>query len=403
MCWSIGSLSPSELQRTLRDLRIHAFTPSSFHPNPFLKNLTMEKRKLNVAVLMGGKSAEHEVSLSSGRMVLKSLDRTKYNVKPIILTRAGQWLIPTDYLSIGGASSGDDEMPSPLVIQPLNTGSALQQTTDDAVDVVFLALHGAYGEDGTIQGLLELSDIPYTGSGVLSSALAMHKIRSLQIFEQVGLPVANYRAFDCWKWAENRESLTHEIARELGYPCVVLPVEQGSSVGVTIAHDAARLAEGIDRALSFGNEVLVEEYIAGEEVTCGVLGNLPGLEPIALAPTHIIPKENEFFDYEAKYTPGATEEVTPPRLPQELIRAIQAVAVTAHKALGCIGLSRSDMRIREGVVYILETNTLPGMTPTSLFPQAAAAAGMTFSDVLDRLIELAVAFHEVKRKKVTRE
>ena len=363
----------------------------------------MEKRKLTVAVLMGGKTTEHEVSLSSGRMVLKSLDRTKYTIKPITITREGQWLIPTGYLSLQGASDGDDEMPSSQAIQPLNTGSALQRTSEEGFDVVFLALHGAYGEDGTIQGLLELSDIPYTGSGVLASALAMHKIRSLQIFEQVGLSVANYRAFDCWQWAQHREALIHEIGKELGYPCVVLPVEQGSSVGVTIAHDATQLGDGVDRALGYGNEVLVEEYIAGEEVTCGVLGNLPGLEPTALAPTHIIPKQTEFFDYEAKYTPGATEEVTPPRLPQEVIAAIQRVAVTAHKALGCVGLSRSDMRIRDGVVYILETNTLPGMTPTSLFPQAAAAAGITFSQVLDRLIELAVAYHEVKRKKVTRE
>ncbi|MBM3263715.1 MAG: D-alanine--D-alanine ligase [candidate division Zixibacteria bacterium] len=362
----------------------------------------MNTRKLNIAVLMGGKSAEHEVSLSSGRMILKSLDRSKYNVKPVTITKEGKWLIPPGYLALTDGKPGEEVAPSP-VVTPLSTGLALQQTAEEGIDVVFLALHGTCGEDGTIQGLLELVDLPYTGSGVLASALAMHKVRSLQIFQQAGLCVARYRAFDRWQWEKNRVTLLHGLEQELGFPCVVLPVELGSSVGVTIARDVEHLAEGIDRALEYGNEVLVEEYLAGEEVTCGVLGNLPGHEPVALMPTHIIPKTHEFFDYEAKYTPGATEEITPPRLPETLIRETQRVAVVAHKALGCAGLSRSDMRIRDGVVYMLETNTLPGMTPTSLFPQAAAAAGMSFASMLDRLIELAIAHHEAKRKKVSRE
>jgi D-alanine-D-alanine ligase len=363
----------------------------------------MNKRKLNVAVLMGGRTAEHDVSLSSGRMILQSLDRTRYNVKPITITREGKWLIPPGYLALPDGTSPEEEMPAGTSIVPLGTGSAIERTAEEGIDVVFLALHGPYGEDGTIQGLLELADMPYTGSGVLASALAMHKVRSLQIFEQAGLRVAAYRSFDRWQWAKHESPLLDQLEEALGFPCVVLPVELGSSVGVTIARDRAQLRAGIEKALDYGNEALVEEYIAGEEVTCGVLGNLPGREPTPLMPTHIIPRDHEFFDYEAKYTPGATEEITPPRLPEALIREIQRVAVIAHKSLGCVGLSRSDMRIRKGTVYILETNTLPGMTPTSLFPQAAAAAGMTFAQVLDRLIELAVAYHDVKRRKVTRE
>jgi D-alanine-D-alanine ligase len=352
--------------------------------------------KLNVVVLMGGQTAEHEVSLASGRMIVQALDRRRYNVKPVTITREGQWLIPSGYLTLDGPDENASET-------ALSMGSAIQRTRQDGIDVVFLALHGPLGEDGSIQGLIELADIPYTGSGVLASALAMHKARSLQVFQSAGLAVACYRAFDRWQWERRSGEILEEIEAALGIPCVVLPVELGSSVGVTIVRNREALTDAIDQALSYGNEVLIEEYLDGEEVTCGVLGNDPGLEPVALVPTQIIPKQRDFFDYEAKYTPGASEEITPPVLPESLIREIQRVAIVAHKALGCAGLSRSDMRIRNGTVYILETNTLPGMTPTSLFPQGAAAAGMSFPRMVDRLIELALAYHQIKRRKVTRQ
>lgn len=366
-----------------------------------------QKRKLNVAVLMGGRTAEHEVSLASGQLIVQSLDRTKYNIKPITITKEGQWLIPTGYLGqiegAGSASVADSGNPLETAVVPVSAGTALDRAQEEQVDVVFLALHGPYGEDGTIQGLLELANIPYTGSGVLASALAMHKVRTLQLLTHVGLTVPRYCTWNRWEWERSSEALMGQVDRVLGWPCVVLPVELGSSVGVTIAGDEAQLRAGVEHALSYGNEVLVEEYLRGDEVTCAVLGGLPGKEPIPLVPTHIIPRGHVFFDYEAKYTPGATEEVTPPRLPASIIADIQRVAVTAHTVLGCAALSRTDMIVRDGIVYVLETNTLPGMTPTSLFPQAARAAGFEFPQVLDRIIELAIAYHDVKRHKVTRQ
>ena len=251
------------------------------------------------------------------------------------------------------------------------------------IDVALIILHGRYGEDGTIQGLLELLDIPYHGSGVLGSALGINKILSKRLYEHAGLQVSPYLILD-------RADPTAQVKVQevLGFPVVVKPEHEGSSIGLSIVGEAGRLKPALELAGKYDRLVLVEKYLEGTEITGAVLGNL-NPEPLPLV--EIIPGDMyEFFDYEAKYKPGATEEICPARLSQEITKKAQGYAVRAHQALKCRGYSRTDMIVSNDEVYILETNTIPGMTATSLYPQAAAAAGIGFSELLDRLIELAL-------------
>ena len=357
--------------------------------------------KINVAVLMGGRTAEHEVSLSTGRVIVNALDKSTYNVKPIVITKEGKWLIPGGYVSQLEGSEGDfqaaDVQESGVI--PLSAGMALDRAMEERIDVVFIAMHGPMGEDGTIQGLLELADIPYTGSGVLASSLAMHKMRSRQLFHYNGLNVPQSLVFTVWEWSKNPSDVASKVAAELGFPCVLKPEELGSSVGISIAKTEAEFRDDFQKALPYSNEILIEEFLDGPEVTCAVLGAAGGEEPTALIPTQIIPVTSEFFDYEAKYTPGATKEITPPQnMSDEMIREIQEIAVRAHNILGCAGMSRTDMIIKDGVLYVLELNTIPGMTEVSLYPQAAKAAGMKFPVLLSRIIQLALEAHELKKR-----
>lgn len=358
-------------------------------------------RKINVAVLMGGRTAEHEVSLETGRVIVNALDKSEYNVKPIVITKAGKWLVPSGYTrQLEGAEKGfeveDIQKPS---IVPLSTGMALDKTMEEKVDVVFVAMHGPLGEDGTVQGLLELADIPYTGSNVLSSSLAMHKMKSRQLFQHNGLNVPRSLVFTVWEWDRSMLDVISGVEEELGFPCVLKPLELGSSVGISIARTEAEFKGDFQKVLRYSNEVLVEEFLDGPEVTCAVLGAVGGKEPTALVPTQIVPVTSEFFDYEAKYTPGATEEITPPRdISDEMFREIQETAVRAHKILDCGGMSRTDMIIRNGILYVLELNTIPGMTEISLYPQAARVAGIEFPELLSRIIQLAIEAHKLKKQ-----
>jgi D-alanine-D-alanine ligase len=246
-----------------------------------------------------------------------------------------------------------------------------------------IILHGPFGEDGTVQGLLDLLDIPYQGSGVLGSALAMNKLVAKQLYQAAGLPVPPYLTL-----RNGNRVDAEDVSARLGLPLVVKPVSAGSSVGMTIVRKAGELQGAIGKALEFDEAALIEAYIDGIELTGGVLGNDA---PEALPLIEIVPdKAHEFFDYEAKYTPGATQEICPARVDPSVTAKGQAYAVAAHRALNCQGYSRTDMILKDGKLYVLETNTIPGMTATSLFPQAAAAAGISFSRLLDRLIELSI-------------
>jgi D-alanine-D-alanine ligase len=309
----------------------------------------MENRKLTVALLAGGKSAERDVSLASGDQVFEALDKSKYNIVRY-----------------------DPASDLPLLAKEATT-----------IDAALIILHGRMGEDGTIQGMLESLGIPYQGSGVLGSAIAMNKILSKQLYVQAGLPTAPFMVAD----RLNPPQIS-EICAQLGLPVVIKPEHEGSSIGLTIAREKQQLQEALEKAWNFDRRCLVEKYIKGIELTAGILGNE---ELSALPLVEICPDQRfEFFDYEAKYTPGATREICPARISGDLAHIAQDLARRAHNALHCRGYSRTDLILSGTDFYILETNTIPGMTATSLFPQAAAAAGIGFSKLLDRLIELAM-------------
>ena len=344
---------------------------------------------LNIAIFMGGRTAEHEISLKSGSMVLNSLDKNKYNIKPVIIQKNGLWKMPKGFHSKSGKSNN--------IYRP---GEALDQLIKEKVDVVFLAMHGPYGEDGTIQGLLEMADIPYTGSNVLASSLAMNKIKTLEIYEYYGLRTPKRVTFTRWDWPSKKNEIISKIKDKLGVPCVIKPVQLGSSVATFIVKKEKDIAHAVREVVRRDVAGLAEEYIQGEEVTCAVLGGNPGEEPTALPTTLIIPKGSTFFDYKAKYTPGASNEITPAPIGAKLTRQVQTIAVKAHKILGCGSMSRTDMIIRKGKIYLLETNTIPGMTETSLYPQAARAAGMTIPQLYDKVIQLALLYHHAGKSMI---
>ncbi|HSL39520.1 MAG TPA: D-alanine--D-alanine ligase [Desulforhopalus sp.] len=311
----------------------------------------MENNKLRIALLAGGKSGEREVSLNGAAGVEKALDPGRFSV--------------TRY----------------------DPATDLAKLAADApeIDFAFILLHGRFGEDGTMQGFLDLLGVPYQGSGVLGSAIAMNKHLSKELYRLSGLPVAD------WQIVE-RTSVVNEqaLVARFGLPLVVKPVHEGSSLGLTLAGTAEDLRRGIAEALRHDRQIMVEKYIKGRELTVGVLGNE---EPQGLPVIEIIPGEGySFFDYQAKYLPGASNEVCPAPISEQLADLAREYAVRAHQVLRLQGYSRTDMILDpDGALVLLETNTIPGMTATSLMPQAAAAAGLAFPQFLERLIDLGLA------------
>jgi D-alanine-D-alanine ligase len=310
-------------------------------------------KKMTIALLSGGISSEREVSLNSGDQVYEALDKEKYNI---------------------------------LRYDPKTDLSRLVQDAPN-IDAALIILHGPYGEDGTIQGLLELLNIPYQGSGVLGSSIAMNKIASKYLYEKAGLPIPPYIALNKGDRLDPRR-----WEKQLGLPLVIKPNAAGSSVGMTIVKSLDTLQQAVEKAFAHDITILIEGYIEGIELTGGVVGNN---ELLALPIIEIIPNdEHEFFDYEAKYTAGMTQEICPARIDDEMTQKAQAYAKAAHKALFCEGYSRTDMILKDREIYILETNTIPGMTATSLLPQAARKAGLSFSQLLDQLIQLGIEAHQ---------
>lgn len=306
-------------------------------------------KKLKVALLSGGRSSERDVSLGGGDQVFKALDQDRYEV--------ARYDPSTD----------------------------LERLLADApeIDVAFLVLHGPYGEDGTVQGFLDLLDIPYQGSGVLASALAMDKWASKRLYREAGLAVPPFEVL-----GRGQPFDAEALARGLGSRLVVKPRSGGSSIGTSIVAAPDGLPEALGKAFEFDSHVIVEAFIQGVEITGGVLGN-DALQPLPIV--EVVPESSyAFFDYEAKYKQGATKEICPARISQTLSERAQSIAKTAHDVLCCRGYSRTDMIVREDTIYVLETNTIPGMTPVSLFPLAAKSAGLSFERLVDRLIELAL-------------
>lgn len=308
---------------------------------------------MKIALLMGGRSREREISLKTGAMVARALRGKGHHVKDF----------------------------------DVDQGLA-ENLLGYKPDVAFIALHGKYGEDGTIQGLLEVLGIPYVGSGVLASALAINKVMTKKIFGWEGIPTPKWMALS----KDSRSKLEWstfwpQVHHTLGLPIVVKPSREGSTIGLSVARDQSQVLKSIDTALEYDDEILLEEFVSGVEVTMGVLGNH---DPQVLPVIEIVSKTG-FYDYEAKYTPGMSDHIIPARISQEAYVNAQELALRAHKALGCRGLSRVDgMVYGEGQITILEVNTIPGMTETSLFPDAARHAGIEFQDLMERLVFMAL-------------
>ena len=343
----------------------------------------MSGQKLKVAVLFGGTSAERDVSIASGSQVIQAL------------REAGHEVVSVDTAS--GVLSGEVEQrmltsgvaplpPDEQSLDILRTGDAtalLKAPELDGVDVLFLALHGGTGENGTLQALLDLVGIPYIGSGMLGSAVAMDKDISKRLMRVAGVPTAN------WLMAP---VLLEDVEEHVGFPCVVKPSKQGSTVGLTVVKSADALEDAVQLAARYDDEVMIEAFIPGREFTVPVLGE------DALPVGEIIPK-NEIFDYESKYQPGGAQEIFPADLTGPQTVAVQTLALKTHRALKLRGFSRVDFRLDEqGVFWCLEVNTLPGMTAASLFPKGAAAAGMSFAQVCDALCRLAIEEHRQRRR-----
>ena len=333
-------------------------------------------RKLRVAVLMGGTSAERPVSLSTGKQILSALDPCKYSVYALDTASGERYLPPTglpDHVqTLADTASG----------KPVLTVAGLQNVSEtERPDVVFIALHGRGGEDGTVQGMLELMGVPYVGSGVLASALAMDKAMCKKVLVSEGIKMPRGLAL------RRRDAAGRARVGEIPLPVVVKPNSEGSSFGVTIVENAAKLEAAIDMAFTFDDTILIEQFIRGTEISVPVLGND---EPVALPIVEIVPLSG-FYDYESKYTAGATDEIVPARLSSDASYQASQIAVECHLILGCRGMSRTDMIVTaEQEVYTLEVNTIPGMTPTSLLPRSAQAAGIPFPQLLDRLVAFAL-------------
>ncbi len=341
--------------------------------------------KIRVVVMMGGPSTEHEVSLASGRMVYEALSSNpEYAVQALVIDRFGHWAIEANPQSVL-PSPADGEMVS-VPREYAMDGIQLLRTAD----VVFLAFHGAFGEDGTLQGMLDALNIPYTGSGPLASALAMNKAKAKELFRYHKIPVARALEFPSHILGRDLHNAIAAVENQLGYPVVVKPNSGGSSVGVAMADTAQELAQALQLARRFGLDVLVEEKLQGREVTCAVLEELDG-SLRALPVIEIVPKAGVFFDFRSKYADGGASEICPALLEPEAAEAIQKMAIEAHTALGCEGFSRTDLFLTPKGPVVLEVNTIPGMTPNSLLPKAAKAAGVPFQDLMDHLVQLAIA------------
>jgi D-alanine-D-alanine ligase len=345
----------------------------------------MADKRLKVAVLMGGRSAEREVSLNTGRQVLNALDPAKYDVYALD-TATGLKSLP---------AARDGERPVGLLTTGADgeTVTALTQLPQLDVsqrpDVVFIALHGPGGEDGTVQGFLEMLGIPYTGSGVLASALAMDKVRCKALLSTESITLAPDIVFEKHDAPRIRRS-GQEVARKLGFPVIVKPSRQGSTYGCTVVESEEQVRPALEEAFRYDDTVLVEQRLTGTEITVAVIGNR---ELTALPIIEIVPPSG-FFDYESKYSQEegkAAQEIVPARIPEDVAREATEIALACHRLLGCRGMSRTDMFVTEdGDIVTLEVNTIPGMTATSLLPKAAKAAGIEFPDLMDRLIQYAL-------------
>ena len=371
-------------------------------------------KKLRVGVVFGGRSGEHEISIRSATAVIEAIDRKKYEVIPIAITKEGKWLAPSAAAALlpGDArgrltseivanNSGDVAIlgdPSHQGLTKLTTTN--QQTEPQVLDVVFPVLHGPYGEDGTLQGLLEMADVPYVGCGVVASACGMDKVAMKMLFAQAGLPLCEYVWFLRSEWQRDQAKVLRMVAREIGFPCFVKPANLGSSVGISKASDKASLIKAVDLAAEYDRKVIVEELVDAREIECAVLGND---QPEASLPGEYVVYDEaaRFLDYTEKYaSTGHVQFVVPAPVSKSLSNKIRRLAIQAFQSIDGAGLARVDFFLTRGTKELLvnEVNTLPGLTEVSGYPKMWAASGVSFPRVLERLIELAFERHQDKLK-----
>src|SRR5579863_3462412 len=389
-------------------------------------------KKIRVGILFGGRSGEHEVSLLSAASVLKAIDKDKYEVVPIGITKDGRWLTaehaeglltgklvleprhlragdPQNTPAAAVLAQGESVVVPPEPVHregglvPFQTDAALLRRASDRainVDVIFPVLHGTFGEDGTIQGLFELADIAYVGAGVLGSAAGMDKDIMKSLFVAAGLPIVKHVTILRSEWEKDPKRVEKLVAK-LKYPVFVKPANLGSSVGISKAHDRKELGPAIEEAAKFDRKIVIEQGVGGKkgkarEIECSVLGND---EPAASVPGEIVPGK-EFYDYTAKYLDEGSQLIIPAKLSKTETKRVQELAVRAFKAVDCSGLARVDflMDPKTRKIYLNEINTMPGFTSISMYPKLWAATGVAYADLIDRLIQLGIERHQDKKK-----
>ncbi len=364
-------------------------------------------KRIRVGVIFGGKSAEHEVSLNSAQNVMRALDKNKYDVVPIGISKEGQWLLRGDPLQ--ALTGGQTSLPQLLesgyqIVDDLSTGREVIPGSHAAslpdVDVIFPVLHGPFGEDGTVQGLLELADIPYVGAGVMSSAVGMDKAAMKDLFRSHDLPTPKYVVVKRHEWERAPDRVAEVVEREIGYPCFVKPANMGSSVGVNKVHHSAELTQALHEAALYDRKILVEYAVPdAREIECSVLGND---DPITSVPGEIVPG-HEFYDYEAKYLDDSSQLLIPAPIDPALAQRVRELSIKAFLALDCAGMARVDFLLarQTGELYLSEVNTIPGFTRISMYPKLWEASGLSYRELIDRLIQLALERHADKQRSQT--
>jgi D-alanine-D-alanine ligase len=371
-------------------------------------------KKLRIGVIFGGRSGEHEVSIRSARSVIEAIDKSKYDVVPIAITKEGNWLgpaaavklLPEDTqrkLSLNAQKQSTEDVA--ILGDPSRRGLMRLDSSDqsrDKLDVVFPVLHGTYGEDGTLQGLLEMAAMPLVGCGTLASACGMDKVTMKALFKEADLPICAYTWFLRSSWEDDPEKITRRVVREIGFPCFVKPANLGSSVGVSKATDKASFTRAADLAARYDRKIMVEELVDGREIECAVMGND---EPQASLPgEYVIHEESaRFLDYTEKYSStGNVEFIVPARISKSVIKKIQGMATRAYRAIDASGLSRVEFFLKKDVELLVnEINTLPGLTDVSGFPKMWEATGISFTRVIDQLIQFALERHRERGRNET--
>ncbi len=360
--------------------------------------------RLRVGIFAGGRSAEHEVSVSSADAVLRAIDRDRFEPYLVYIDRDGRWHLPAGPAPLlderpladllGAATPAQQtsrlrehaDLPVPVADSRADLAPrAVLHSLAEAIDIAFLVLHGPFGEDGTLQGFLEMAGVPYTGAGVLASAVAMDKVVFKDLMRGHGLPVVNYAWFRRTAWRDAPQRVLREVAGQIGDRSLVKPARLGSSVGMSLVHGPAELPGALEEAFRYDSKVIVEAYVPNaRELECGVLGND---QPIVFEPGEIV-SHHEWYDYEAKYVPGLADVLPRADVDPALAARVKELALAAYRAVDCAGLARVDFLVPPEAVYLSEMNTLPGFTATSMYPKQAELTGLAFPDLIARLIEL---------------